>query len=137
LSYLVESKVSGAKPIATATKHGLSRLCLFNVHAAGRVSPTDERVHRLEMATFLRTLSHDGVFGLACCGWGSSPTPFHSIYPLHSSYVAPSTPSPARLARYSNLYSNQSPPLPLYLVSPDTTCITDKSGLSWPVQEPL
>ncbi len=36
-------------------------------------------------------------------GRGSMPTRFHSIYPRHSSHVAPSTASPARLARYSYL----------------------------------
>ncbi len=33
----------------------------------------------------------------------SMPTPNSFYLPLHSSYVAPSTPSPARLARYSYL----------------------------------
>ncbi len=33
------------------------------------------------------------------------PPLFYWIYPLHSSYVFPSTPSTARLARYSYLYS--------------------------------
>ncbi len=48
------------------------------------------RVHRLKTATFLRTFSHDGIFGSACWWWG----------PLHSSHVAPSAPFSARLARY-------------------------------------
>ncbi len=51
------------------------------------------------MATFLGTFRDDGIFGPAYLGWGYMPTAFHSIYTLHSSYVAPSTPSPARLAR--------------------------------------
>ena len=56
------------------------------------------------MATFLCTFSDDGIFSPACWGWKCMPTPFQSyLKPLHSSYVAPSTPSPARLTRYSYL----------------------------------
>jgi hypothetical protein len=33
-------------------------------------SITDEIVHRLAMAIFLRTFSHDGIFCPAWCGWG-------------------------------------------------------------------
>jgi hypothetical protein len=43
-------------------------------------------------------------------GGGSIPSPFHSIYPLHSSYVALSFPSPAQLARECYLTT---PMLPL------------------------
>jgi hypothetical protein len=47
------------------------------------------------MATFLRTFRHDGIIGPA---WRCSPAPFYFIHPLHSSLLAPSTLSPARLA---------------------------------------
>ncbi len=46
-------------------------------------------------------------FGPACSGWGCLST-----NPLDSSYIAPSTLSPARQARYSCLYSRTSPLLP-------------------------
>jgi hypothetical protein len=36
---------------------------------------------------------------------GALAHPIHSMYPLHSSYVAPSAVSTAKLARYSYLYS--------------------------------
>jgi hypothetical protein len=38
-------------------------------------------------------------------GGGVHALPFHSTYPLDSSYRAPSKPLPAKLARYSYLYS--------------------------------
>jgi hypothetical protein len=55
------------------------------------------------------------TFRPACCGCGCSPTPFHSIYHLNSSYDAPSISSTTRLAKYSYLYSLVYP-LPFYLV---------------------
>jgi hypothetical protein len=85
-------------------------LLLENAHLGigtiGTIGTTAYRVHRLEMATFLRTFSHDGILDPACGGWGCSPTSFHSIYHLHSSYVATFTLSQARLyiARYSYLF---------------------------------
>ncbi len=57
----------------------------------------------------LASFSHDGIFGHACWGCGCSPTVFPSIYPLHSSYVAPFTLSPAILPKNSYLYSATSP----------------------------
>jgi hypothetical protein len=36
------------------------------------------------MASCLPTFSYDGIFCPACRGSGCSPTPFHSIYPLHT-----------------------------------------------------
>ncbi len=63
---------------------------------------TDERVHRLGMATFLRTVYSVMMVFTAQLGEGGecTPSPYHSIYPFHSSYVALSDPSPfpAKLA---------------------------------------
>ncbi len=42
---------------------------------------------------------------------------FYSIYPFHSSYPAPSTPSPAKLTRGSYLYSRWPLPAPLLSAS--------------------
>ncbi len=66
-------------------------------------------MHRLKKATFLRTFSHDGIFCTACGGRNPCPPIFTLTNPFHSSYIAPSTPSPARLSRRSYLYSNQTP----------------------------
>ncbi len=41
------------------------------------------------------------VFLTQLADGGYSPTPFHFVYPFHSSYVVPSILSPTRLARYS------------------------------------
>ncbi len=46
-----------------------------------KVLTTEHRVHRPEMATFLPTLSHDGIFGQLAEGGGCSTTPFHSFCP--------------------------------------------------------
>ncbi len=70
------------------------------------------------MVTFLHTFSHDCKYGPVCV-WGSMP--ISSSYTLSLStcttrVIHRPTPNPARLARYSYLYSNQSPPLPISLV---------------------
>ncbi len=46
------------------------------------------------MIVFSAQLAEDGM------GFNAI-VPFHFVYPLNSSYVVPSTPSPARLARYA------------------------------------
>ncbi len=46
------------------------------------------------------------IFGPACWGWESMPAPLYFIGLFHSSYIHP---FPARLERYSYMYSNQSP----------------------------
>ncbi len=45
----------------------------------------------------------DGIFGPACWGCMPSSPPFTLICPVHSSHPAPSTPSPAKIARDSYL----------------------------------
>ncbi len=75
--------------------------------------------HRLESTIVWRwqlslcKFSHDGIFCLACWGWGACQVHSHplSLYqsPSHSSCETPSTPSQARLAWYSYLYSPISP----------------------------
>ncbi len=57
---------------------------------------------RLEMTIFFRTLSDDGIFGPVCLGVRVHAT---LSTPLHSSYVVPSSPSRAKLARENYLYS--------------------------------
>ncbi len=76
--------------------------------------------HRLEISVdwrWPRTLSVMMVISaqLAQGGDWCPPHFFYSIYPIHSVYVVPSTPFPARLAIYSYLYSPISP------LSPSTT----------------
>jgi hypothetical protein len=46
------------------------------------------------------------LFDSFWCLHSRTPTPFHSIYPLQSTYITLSTPSPTRLARYSYLRPN-------------------------------
>jgi hypothetical protein len=56
-----------------------------------------------------RTFHHDGIFSTAWCGWGVHiPSPFHSIYHLDSSGIAPSDPLPSKTSEFY-LYA---PPCP-------------------------
>ncbi len=66
---------------------------------------TDRRVCQDWRSPLSRVLSVIMVFSAPAC-WGRecTPTPFYSIYPLHSSYFAHSAPSPARLARKGYLH---------------------------------
>ncbi len=88
------------------------------LYTAPGVSSADKSVHRLEMANFLHTFNHDGICGPSLLRVGMLAHPLSlSLSPqLELQYVAPSIPSPARLARYSYVYSNQ-PPLSPFLWS--------------------
>jgi hypothetical protein len=56
-------------------------------------------------------------------GGGCTPSPFHTIDPIHSRYVAPSTPLYlARLPRYSNLNSPIPPLFPFSVRYTVSTC---------------
>ncbi len=64
------------------------------------------------MATSLRTFGNDGIFDPACWWRGSMPlmpTPFNSIYNLHSGNVAPSIPSPAKTSELCTQINRPSP----------------------------
>ncbi len=71
------------------------------------LSATDQRVESTRrqaiMIPFLRTLNDGDIFDPAYWGWGNKPTLFNSIFLLHSSFAAPFTISPAKLARNSYL----------------------------------
>jgi hypothetical protein len=62
LKFLFTVKEKGGKPDYA---HKPQRNCLFMNSASDVFMTTDERVHRLTMATFLRTFHHDGNFGPA------------------------------------------------------------------------
>ncbi len=71
--------------------------------------------------------------------WGCSPTTFHSPPPLELCRPSspPPHPSPASIARYSNLYSNQSPLSPsLWCHRIQLVLLTgvDSLGLCWKFQ---
>ncbi len=80
-------------------------LTLSEINVA--VQTADQRVYRLAMATSLRMFSNDGIFSPTCRGWGVQALPFSLcliVYPLQRSCVAPSAPSPTKLARESYLH---------------------------------